>query len=562
MTRYNVQAGLYSAVLTALLAVSYQNLLPNPSDTIIALLRQIMLQTHTFTISTSFMNSTAPPSTITPTQPFQPSLATKRVNGLWFASLTLSLISASFSILAKQWLSEYLFTKYSSPLSQLRIRHYRATHWRVFTIAATLPHILQLALALFFVGLCLFTFDVHQSIVYTTLPLVTAWALLMVSALCSPLLSPRRSYKLSLLTNEMQLSSLRNALPRVFNSDRGAPVSTDKAERLNKRGRTWSLGYNEHDTAKDPSADVDIFAAADANQGDDQLLVTLCAALLEMHTKPDNVLKFVLKSVDSRLQTDFANHPLPLISDLSQLSPQTCTILMDTVADVLGRELKKIPTNEPIEWTKPMRGCLSLLVGDLPCLLSDKAAAVVALFFADAQSSRSQDTFEWMFQTVPPQERHILCHHLLQRLRVAFLHLNAWQLCSTVSILMKSGCCTCGRCSTIDSVMTRHADADTLPPTLTQSVCDVVTRYLLNQVKIGAIWSECHREILLLLLGQWWSEVHTPWHSLLHELVRCLLTMPQSAPNFFPHLFHNRDYLPAAESIFGDTFPSLAGEPC
>lgn len=76
---------------------------------------------------------------------FMPTLAAKRVNILWFASLTLSLISALFDILVKQWLCEYLAGDQVSPQARLRIRHFRQPgleHWHVFGIAAFLPLVL------------------------------------------------------------------------------------------------------------------------------------------------------------------------------------------------------------------------------------------------------------------------------------------------------------------------------------------------------------------------------------------------------------------------------------
>ncbi|KAI0338022.1 hypothetical protein BDW22DRAFT_1338655, partial [Trametopsis cervina] len=195
-----VFAGLYSAVLSALIAVSIPSLQPDSKVTMVTLLAQITAQTNSYTISPGFLNSTVPPLNVSDVvnSSFEPSLAAKRVNVLWFASLTLALISASFGIMVKQWLSEYLSGQHVSPQTRLRIRHFREPgleHWHVFGIASLLPVLLQLALALFFVGLCFFTLDIHASIGYTTIPLVAGWALLFIATAFAPSLSPRCPYK-------------------------------------------------------------------------------------------------------------------------------------------------------------------------------------------------------------------------------------------------------------------------------------------------------------------------------------------------------------------------------
>ncbi|KAI0697980.1 hypothetical protein BC835DRAFT_1269621, partial [Cytidiella melzeri] len=181
-----VFAGLFSGALTAFLVESYQTLLQDPMDTIILLLQQIASQNN---------STTAPPIS----QPaFQPTKNAIRVNVLWFGSFTLALVSASFAILVKQWLREYLSGEYTSPQARLRVRHFRnpgLDDWKVFEITAILPLLLQLSLALFLIGLCFFTAEVHSTIGHTTIPLVAAWGFLFVAASFAPVLSPRCPYK-------------------------------------------------------------------------------------------------------------------------------------------------------------------------------------------------------------------------------------------------------------------------------------------------------------------------------------------------------------------------------
>ncbi|KAI0689393.1 hypothetical protein BC835DRAFT_1232096, partial [Cytidiella melzeri] len=200
-----VFAGLFSAVMTAFLIESYQALIQDPSDVMIALMQQMVMQTQSYTFNSGFLNSTTPLNLQRP--PFTPTINAVRVNVLWFASLVLSLISASFGILVKQWLREYLAGEYTSPQARLRVRHFRnpgLSDWKVFEIAGILPLLLQLSLALFLVGLCFFTAEVHNSVGHTTLPLVAGWAFLLIAASVAPVLSPRCPYKTTLLKSIMR----------------------------------------------------------------------------------------------------------------------------------------------------------------------------------------------------------------------------------------------------------------------------------------------------------------------------------------------------------------------
>ncbi|KAI0795308.1 hypothetical protein BC629DRAFT_1286934, partial [Irpex lacteus] len=193
-----VFAGLFSAVLSAFLVESYQRLLPDTaSQTLDSSTKSLLVMRH---ISLQMANPEYRPVALPEVMSsgFQPSEADVRVNVLWFASLVLSLTTASFSILVKQWLREYLAVKNPSPLARLRLRHYRypaLEQWKVFEIAAFLPLVQQLALSLFFVGLCYFTASVHESVGYTTLPLVTGWAFCFSMITILPVFFPRCPYR-------------------------------------------------------------------------------------------------------------------------------------------------------------------------------------------------------------------------------------------------------------------------------------------------------------------------------------------------------------------------------
>lgn len=192
---------MYSAVLTALLVESYPNLQEDPQTVTVQLLRQISAQTNSYTISGGHINSTA--AFFDPTAvPFEPQATDILVNVCWFASLIFSISSASFAILVKQWLKEYLAIERTRPEERLRIRYFRRgglKTWKLFEIAAILPLILQVSLSLFFIGLCVFTASVHPSIGTTSICLVGGWAAFFVFTLLAPILSPRCPYKTTFL---------------------------------------------------------------------------------------------------------------------------------------------------------------------------------------------------------------------------------------------------------------------------------------------------------------------------------------------------------------------------
>ncbi|KAI0342207.1 hypothetical protein BDW22DRAFT_1331371, partial [Trametopsis cervina] len=153
-------------------------------------------QNANYTIQGDFIISTSPASTSSP--PFEPSVNAIRINDLWAASLVISLATASFGILVKQWLREYMKFVTSFPQGRLRIRNFRRAGletWKVLTIAACLPLLLQFALGLFFVGLCFYTAELHSSVRNTTLPLVAGWGFIFFFVTVSPLLSAHCPYK-------------------------------------------------------------------------------------------------------------------------------------------------------------------------------------------------------------------------------------------------------------------------------------------------------------------------------------------------------------------------------
>ncbi|KAI0693355.1 hypothetical protein BC835DRAFT_1229318, partial [Cytidiella melzeri] len=194
-------AGLFSAAITAFLVESYQILLPNPANETLQVLQYIaqqnlLMQNHLIQTQGLPLNLVSPPS---PSSPNPGSInALILVNVLWSASLISSLVAASFGMLVKQWLREYLAVNNPSPQARLRVRRSREpslSAWRVFEIAGALPFLLQLALALFFAGVCIFTTSVHSTVGRTSTVLVLSWAFCFLTVTVLPAFFPQCPYK-------------------------------------------------------------------------------------------------------------------------------------------------------------------------------------------------------------------------------------------------------------------------------------------------------------------------------------------------------------------------------
>lgn len=106
------------------------------------------------------------------TQAFQPSNFQAKttdiaINILWFLSLTLALVAALFAILAQQWIRHYTNLALIDGRERACIRHQRfqaLNQWLVPQIIMALPVLLQLALFVFFGGLILLLWTVHQTV--------------------------------------------------------------------------------------------------------------------------------------------------------------------------------------------------------------------------------------------------------------------------------------------------------------------------------------------------------------------------------------------------------------
>ncbi|KAF9560950.1 hypothetical protein CPC08DRAFT_762346 [Agrocybe pediades] len=141
-------AGLFSAVVTSFVVESYKNLQPDPNDSIISLLSVIAISSQSSSNNSSSLPISQPP--------FTPAASSVRVNVLWFMSLVLSLTTVLVGIISLQWIREHQSYPALSPKEVYALLHMRTQslrQWHVPSIFRTLPILLQIALALFLVGL-------------------------------------------------------------------------------------------------------------------------------------------------------------------------------------------------------------------------------------------------------------------------------------------------------------------------------------------------------------------------------------------------------------------------
>lgn len=279
------QAGLFSGILSAFLVASYPNLQPDPSDRMIELLERIATQTSSYTFTGGMLNSSVPVATSVAA--FTPAANNIRINVLWFASLLCGLISASFGILVKQWLREYTAVENPSPQARLRLRYVRYQElkkWKVFEIAAVLPLILQLALGLFFTGLCYLASSLHLSVSLTTLPLVIGWALCFIAITIMPLFFPRCPFKTTLL---------KAVLYRLH---------TSVYHKLRHWIKIHAEILHEKDIVGIDENDIDILVDVDGIQSNNELLATtIKEAALQITLSYEQTLTFISRIIQNRI---------------------------------------------------------------------------------------------------------------------------------------------------------------------------------------------------------------------------------------------------------------------
>ena len=202
LTASGGQAGLFSAILTAFLVQTYPMLQADGTDTtnqLIALSVSTQLRTAG-TIVSDTLNKTLTTLTDAVSTSFSPSTATRWINTLFFLSLVFSLAAALFSILAKQWIREYI--KWNSPLAlprenvlvrQIRIEAW--DDWQVSTVLSSIPILLGLGMVLFLAGVVILLWTLDDIVAKVITIFVSLFVGVFAAFTVMPIFSRRCPYR-------------------------------------------------------------------------------------------------------------------------------------------------------------------------------------------------------------------------------------------------------------------------------------------------------------------------------------------------------------------------------
>ncbi|KAF7980086.1 hypothetical protein HWV62_39890 [Athelia sp. TMB] len=181
-------SGLFSAVITAFIIESYQNLQQDPADVTVLLLAQISMQLAA--------NASSPVPALSPAAiPFHPNTSTQTINALWFLSLFFSLTCALLATLVQQWARQYLqvIRKLKGKKDRAALRAFVARghqRYRARHVVKAMPALLHVSLLLFLVGLVQFLYTVNKVValvaliptallffIYFSITILSAWFL-------------------------------------------------------------------------------------------------------------------------------------------------------------------------------------------------------------------------------------------------------------------------------------------------------------------------------------------------------------------------------------------------
>lgn len=165
------QAGLFASVLATFVTQTVQALQP-PDNTsgpgtqsllaaLVSSQREMVNLQRALATGKNISAIPESPLTLASTT-FTPSTRDIWLNGIWFFSLGLTLVTALMTGLVKQWLNSYLSDVNGSPKERActrRLRYKGLSMWGVWHIMRLLPVLMNVSLFLFFIGLILYTQD-------------------------------------------------------------------------------------------------------------------------------------------------------------------------------------------------------------------------------------------------------------------------------------------------------------------------------------------------------------------------------------------------------------------
>ena len=168
--RSTLQAGLFSASVTAFIVEGYKSLEQAPGDTTNALLLQISQQL----VAMSNGSRTAEFSVLAAQPFFRPTSSALLFNAFWFISLAFSLLCALTATLVQQWARHYLqaIERRPAPHKRARIRAYLyegVIQFKMTSVVDAIPALLHISVFFFLAGLVVFLFPINLAIAGLTL---------------------------------------------------------------------------------------------------------------------------------------------------------------------------------------------------------------------------------------------------------------------------------------------------------------------------------------------------------------------------------------------------------
>ncbi|KAF5352292.1 hypothetical protein D9758_011921 [Tetrapyrgos nigripes] len=198
-----VFAALFSAVVTTFIVSTVVALQPDYAQITARLVleqNQLILAVLTGNATTISSAQHAPASVNLDTA--DPSAKDLWVNGLFFASLLLSLATSLLSVLVKQWLLAYVSLPSGNAMERAKIRQFRYQgfkDWKVPEIIGALPLILHASLALFMIGLSIYVAQLHGAM-YSIVVIITAFSFLMyLGSIFLPAITIHCPYRIPIL---------------------------------------------------------------------------------------------------------------------------------------------------------------------------------------------------------------------------------------------------------------------------------------------------------------------------------------------------------------------------
>ena len=172
MLMHAPQGGLFAAALAPLIIDSKQKLKADPTDRIVyyleqhsTILNQISQQISSIVPEVSIPS--APPLLF---PPFAPSSSSIALNTLWFFALVYGIFGALVATLVQKWIRRCLRTlqRSNNPMTSARFRQYLFEQLNKSWITEFASNLLYASLFCFFVGLCIYAWDLNSAVASIT----------------------------------------------------------------------------------------------------------------------------------------------------------------------------------------------------------------------------------------------------------------------------------------------------------------------------------------------------------------------------------------------------------